>query len=223
MSARPGSDRERQRIVRIEKLAPTGEGIVRTEDGVGFVDRALPGELVATIVYQVKKKFWRGSLSAVREPSPDRVEGPHAGCAGCDWAHFEPEAARRAKRTLFLETMQRLSRIDPALFGELPVEASPAGHRLRTRLHAARGGSGLLRPRQPPCRPGRRLRGDRGPDARSLAADRGGRRAVAGRGDGGGASREHPGRPAAPPGEPVGRAAGRRRSSRPRWPPTSRA
>ncbi len=146
MSARPGSDRERQRIVRIEKLAPTGEGIVRTEDGVGFVDRALPGELVATIVYQVKKKFWRGSLSAVREPSPDRVEGPHAGCAGCDWAHFEPEAARRAKRTLFLETMQRLSRIDPALFGELPVEASPAGHRLRSRLHAARGALGYFAP-----------------------------------------------------------------------------
>ncbi len=148
MSAPPGPrrDREPERIVRIEKLAPTGEGIVRTEDGVGFVDRALPGELVATIVYQVKKKFWRGRVAALREPSPDRVEGRHAGCAGCDWAHFEPGAARRAKRTLFLETMQRLSRLDPALFGELPVEASPAAHRLRTRLHAARGALGYFAP-----------------------------------------------------------------------------
>lgn len=139
-------DRREPRIVRIEKLAPTGEGIVRTEDGVGFVDRALPGELVATIVYQVKKKFWRGSVSAVREPSPDRVEGLHADCSGCDWAHFEPAAARRSKRELFLETMQRLARLEPALFGELPVEASAAQYRLRSRLHAARGALGYFAP-----------------------------------------------------------------------------
>ena len=78
------------RAVRIEKLAPTGEGIARTTEGVGFVDGALPGELVATTLYEVRKRFWRGSLRAVLEPSPDRVAGPHAGCAGCDWAHFAP-------------------------------------------------------------------------------------------------------------------------------------
>jgi len=78
----------RTREVRIEKLAPTGEGIARTEDGVGFVDRALPGERVATTLYEMKKRFWRGTAAAVLEPSPDRVGGPHAGCAGCDWAHF---------------------------------------------------------------------------------------------------------------------------------------
>src|SRR4029077_9173077 len=96
------------RTVRIEKLAPTGEGVVRGPDGVGFVDGALPGELVATTLYDVRKKFWRGSLRAVLEPSPDRVGGPHAGCAGCDWAYFSAEPARRAKRELFLETMRRI-------------------------------------------------------------------------------------------------------------------
>ena len=96
------------REVRIEKLAPTGEGIVRSADGVGFVDGALPGELVATTLYEVRKRFWRGSLRAVLEPSPDRVGGPHAGCAGCDWAHFAPDAALRAKSELFLETMRRI-------------------------------------------------------------------------------------------------------------------
>jgi tRNA/tmRNA/rRNA uracil-C5-methylase (TrmA/RlmC/RlmD family) len=102
---------------------------------VGFVDGALPGELVATNVYQVKKNFWRGAASAVREPSADRVEGAHAGCAGCDWAHFEAAAARSAKRELFLETMRRLGGLDPAAFGETPVAASPPEYRIRTRLH----------------------------------------------------------------------------------------
>lgn len=134
------------RQVRIEKLAPTGEGIARTSDAVGFVDGALPGELVATTLYEVRKRFWRGSLRAVIEPSPDRVDGPHARCAGCDWAHFAPAAARSAKRELFLETMARIGKLDPAQFGELPVAASAPGYRLRTRLHAAGGEPGYFAP-----------------------------------------------------------------------------
>jgi tRNA/tmRNA/rRNA uracil-C5-methylase (TrmA/RlmC/RlmD family) len=134
------------REVRIEKLAPTGEGIARTADGVGFVDGGLPGELVATTLYEMRKRFWRGSLRAVLEPSADRVEGPHAGCAGCDWAHFSPAAARQAKRALFLETMQRLGKLDPALFGELPIEASAPRYRLRARFHVAGGRVGYYAP-----------------------------------------------------------------------------
>jgi len=132
--------------VRIEKLAPTGEGIVRNDDGVGFVAGALPGELVATTQYEVKKRFWRGRLEAVLEPSPARVDGPHAGCAGCDWAHVAPAAARDAKRALFLETMRRIGRLDPDLFGELPIEASPPAYRLRVRFHAAGGRVGYHTP-----------------------------------------------------------------------------
>jgi tRNA/tmRNA/rRNA uracil-C5-methylase (TrmA/RlmC/RlmD family) len=134
------------RQVRIEKLAPTGEGIARTSEAVGFVDGALPGELVATTLYEVRKRFWRGSLRAVIEPSPDRVDGPHAGCAGCDWAHIAPAAARAAKRELFFETMQRIGKLDPAHFGELAVAASEPGYRLRTRLHARGGEPGYYAP-----------------------------------------------------------------------------
>lgn len=125
------------RRVRIEKLASTGEGIARTPEGVGFVDRALPGELVETTLYEVRKKFWRGSLRRVLEPSADRVEGPHAGCAGCDWAHLEPAAGRAAKRELFLETMRRIGKLPPEIFGELPVAASGPAYRLRARFHVS--------------------------------------------------------------------------------------
>lgn len=136
----------RAREVSIEKLAPTGEGIARTEDGVGFVDGALPGERVATTLYEVKTRFWRGRTDAVLEPSPDRLEGPHAGCAGCDWAHFEPAAARRAKAALFLETMRRIGRLDPAPFGDPEVAPSSPGYRLRLRLHAKAGRIGYHAP-----------------------------------------------------------------------------
>jgi 23S rRNA (uracil1939-C5)-methyltransferase len=135
-----------QKVVRIEKLAPTGEGIARTEGGVGFVEGTLPGELVATNVYQVKKKFWRGRVASIHESSPDRVEGLHADCAGCDWAFFEDAASRRAKRDLFRETMTRLGHLDAGAFGDLPVEASSPGYRLRLRLHGAADRLGYYAP-----------------------------------------------------------------------------
>jgi tRNA/tmRNA/rRNA uracil-C5-methylase (TrmA/RlmC/RlmD family) len=122
---------------RIERLAPTGEGVARDEDGVGFVERALPGELVETNVYQVRKSFWRGTVRAVREPSPSRVSGAHADCAGCDWAHFEAGAAREAKRDLFLETLRRIGRIEPSAVPRVDVAASPPAYRLRSRFHVS--------------------------------------------------------------------------------------
>jgi 23S rRNA (uracil1939-C5)-methyltransferase len=137
----PREDAGPQRTVRIEKLAPTGEGIARTADGVGFVDRALPGELVETSIYERRRRFWRGSLRGVLEPSADRVDSPHDGCAGCDWAHFALDAARRAKEELFLETMQRIGHLEPALFGAPGTEPSGAGYRLRIRLHVEGRGS----------------------------------------------------------------------------------
>ncbi len=100
-------------------------------------------------------------MAAVREPSAERVGGRHADCAGCDWAFFEPVAAGRAKRELFRETMQRLGHLDPAPFGELPLEPSPPGYRLRARLHVADTRRRLLRARDASGRAGDGLRGDR--------------------------------------------------------------
>ncbi|HEY2798570.1 MAG TPA: hypothetical protein VGK26_11830 [Thermoanaerobaculia bacterium] len=129
-------------VIRIEKLAPTGEGIARTPEGVGFVDRVLPGELVETSIYERRRRFWRGSPLRILEPSRDRIDSAHAGCGGCDWAHYAVAASREAKRELFLETMQRIGHLEPELFGALePPAASGAGYRLRLRLHVAGAGA----------------------------------------------------------------------------------
>jgi tRNA/tmRNA/rRNA uracil-C5-methylase (TrmA/RlmC/RlmD family) len=130
-------------VIRVEKLAPTGEGVARTPEGVGFVDRVLPGELVETSIYERRRRFWRGSPLRILEPSPDRIASAHAGCGGCDWSHYAETAAREAKRELFLETMQRIGHLAPELFGDPKPEspaASGAGYRLRLRLHVAGAG-----------------------------------------------------------------------------------
>ncbi len=67
------------------------------------------------------------------------------GARGCDWSHFDVGAALRAKRELFLETMERIGELPAHLFGELPIEPSPLAYRLRARFHVAgRGGAAAL-------------------------------------------------------------------------------
>lgn len=130
------------RRVSVTNLAPTGEGIARTPEGVGFVAGALPGEEVEAEVLEVRKKFWKGRTVSVWTQSPLRRSGPHAeGCAGCDWAHFDVEAALAAKRSLFLETMERIGELPAGLFGALPIEPSPLAYRLRSRFHGSGQGN----------------------------------------------------------------------------------
>jgi tRNA/tmRNA/rRNA uracil-C5-methylase (TrmA/RlmC/RlmD family) len=126
------------RRVSISSLAPTGEGVAKTPEGVGFVAGALPGEEVEAEVLEVRKKFWKGRAVAISNPSPLRRSGRHAeGCAGCDWSYFEVEAATRAKRELFLETMERIGELPAGMFGQLSIEPSPLAYRLRSRFHCS--------------------------------------------------------------------------------------
>jgi 23S rRNA (uracil1939-C5)-methyltransferase len=133
------------RRVRIEKLAPTGEGVARTAEGVGFVAGALPGEEVDAEVTSEKKRFWFGRTAAIHAPSLLRVAGPHASCAGCDWAYFDVAAALQEKPRLFLETMERIGELPRKLFGDLAIAPSAPAYRLRSRFHGAgRGAEAVL-------------------------------------------------------------------------------
>jgi 23S rRNA (uracil1939-C5)-methyltransferase len=134
------------RHVTIAALAPTGEGIARTPDGVGFVAGSLPGEEVDAQVIEVRKRFWKGRTIGISVRSPERLSGGHAeGCAGCDWAHIGLERAREWKRALFLETMERIGELPRESFGELPITPSAPAYRLRNRFHVSgRGDSARL-------------------------------------------------------------------------------
>ena len=59
--------------VRIEKLVYGGDGLGHQDGATVFVPLVLPGELVRIDVLSKKKKFVRGRLGAVVEPSPERV------------------------------------------------------------------------------------------------------------------------------------------------------
>ena len=104
----------------------------------------MPGEEVEAEVDELHSTFWRGRALVVLSASHDRVLSPAEACPGCDWGHFEPTAARQAKRALFLETMQRIAKLGPDAFGELPIASSPLRYRIRNRFHLEGRGADLV-------------------------------------------------------------------------------
>ena len=130
----------------IESLAPTGEGVARLSGKTIFVEGALPEERVAAELFEEKSRFARARTLGVDTASADRraTDEHSARCGGTDWAHFDVDAARRAKRDLFLETMKRIGGIPAESFGSLPISESPLEYRLRNQFHIRGGEVGFF-------------------------------------------------------------------------------
>jgi 23S rRNA (uracil1939-C5)-methyltransferase len=99
-------------------MAAGGEGVSRLSDGrVVFVRGALPGERVAAVLTDARRRFARAETVDVVDPSPARLAPPcplvAAGCGGCGWQHIDPAEQRRLKADIVLEALRRGARLDP--------------------------------------------------------------------------------------------------------------
>ena len=119
--------------VRIEKLVYGGDGLAHHEGQTVFVPLVIPGELVSVESVARKKKFVRGRLERVVEPSPERVAAPcpHFGrCGGCHYQHLPYDAQIRYKTDILRETLGRIGRV--RWDGPIGTHASPPfGYRNR--------------------------------------------------------------------------------------------
>jgi 23S rRNA (uracil1939-C5)-methyltransferase len=102
--------------VRIARLAAGGDGVGKLADGRAvFVPRSAPGDLVELKDLREHRRFARGRISRVLEPSPVRTEPrcPHYvadECGGCQLQHLE-EGAQRAARSSFVgDALRRLAK-----------------------------------------------------------------------------------------------------------------
>ena len=132
--------------VRIEKLVYGGDGLAHHDGHTVFVPLVLPGELVRIESSARKKKFIRGRLEHVVEPSPERVPAPcpHFGrCGGCQYQHMPYEAQKRYKSEILRETLGRIGRIQWA--GAIEMHASPAIRLSQSGAMEASNESGRLR------------------------------------------------------------------------------
>jgi 23S rRNA (uracil1939-C5)-methyltransferase len=124
--------------VTIERIAAGGDGIARTNGMVIFVPRTAPGDL-ALVRLDTRKRFARGTLTRVMEPSPDRIEPPcehyrRDKCGGCQLQHLRYDAQLEAKRGIVRDAIERIGKRDVALPEIVP---SPAQWRYRRKLTLA--------------------------------------------------------------------------------------
>jgi 23S rRNA (uracil1939-C5)-methyltransferase len=125
-------------------VATGGEGVARLPDGRAvFVRGALPGERVAAVVTDERRRFARADTVEVLDASPSRVAPPcplvASGCGGCGWQHVDPAGQRVLKAGIVLDALRRIGHLDPPEPHPGPVLPATGW---RTTVRAAVDGNG---------------------------------------------------------------------------------
>jgi len=133
----------------VEKLVYGGDGLARLDGRVVFAPFVLPGERVRAEPERQKPGLVQARTLEVLEPAAQRVHPPcpvFGRCGGCHYQHAPYEYQIAAKRTILVEELRRLGKIEPP--GEIEVAPSePWGYRNRVQLHIEHGKLGYWGPR----------------------------------------------------------------------------
>ena len=135
--------------VTIEKLVYGGAGLARTEQGVVFVPRTAPGDVVEVDLVERKADYAVARVTALLEPSADRQSPtcPNYDSAGCcHWQHIRYPRQLEIKEAILRETIQRTGRI--SWDAPIPVLSGPELHyRLRASFHVHKRTLGFVEER----------------------------------------------------------------------------
>lgn len=131
----------------IEKLVYGGDGLARTDQGVVFVPRTAPGDVVEIEIAYKKKDYATGRLIELLEPSPDRQEPwcPNYATAGCcHWQHIRYDRQVDFKESILRETFRRVGHFD--WDDTIERRTGPdRNYRLRATFHVTNGKLGFVR------------------------------------------------------------------------------
>ena len=135
--------------IKIEKLIYGGAGLARTDQGVVFVHRTAPGDVVEVELVKRKKDYANARIIRILEPSPDRQATTcpnyqNAGC--CHWQHIQYSKQVEYKEAILRETLHRAGHIDWT--GDIARITGPEFHyRIRASFHVTNGKLGFVRER----------------------------------------------------------------------------
>lgn len=130
--------------VTLTDMAQTGEAIGRVDGVVLFVPFGLPGDHAEVLLTERKRKFARGQLVRLLEPSPQRVTPlcPYfTSCGGCEWQHIPYAEQLRLKEANVRTHLTRIGKIaSPDVRPCLP-SPTPYAYRNHARLQNSATGA----------------------------------------------------------------------------------
>ncbi len=128
--------------LRVERMAPGGDGIGFHDGLAVFVPLAAPGDSLRVRPVERKKDFLRASIAELLEPSPIRSPQDlcplYAQCGGCNLGHIRYDAQLNIKRQFVVDALSRIG----GLVAPEPVMHSGAPLAYRNRAQFRKGASG---------------------------------------------------------------------------------
>ncbi len=129
--------------VTVDRPGGGAAAVGRRPDGkTVFVDGALPGERVSVTITQDRKRWSRGDVVEILNPSAERITPRcpthHDGCGGCDLAHLAPAAQHGWKAHVVADAIERIGKVAIPPISAVPIDE--VAHRTTVRLVAAEDG-----------------------------------------------------------------------------------
>ncbi len=115
MGKRIPQDKKFVADIEIIDIAEEGRGVAKRDELVMFIEKAIPGDIVDVELLRKKKNLVEGKVTAVKSPSPHRVEPfcPHFGvCGGCKWQHMNYDAQLLFKAKYVDNVLSRIGKVD---------------------------------------------------------------------------------------------------------------
>lgn len=137
----------------IEKLVYGGAGVGEVEGKKVFVCYSAPGDVLDVELVSQHTSYAEAKILKIIEPASCRVKAPcpvFGECGGCQWQHLSYEAQLDSKRSVLIETLQRIGKFEKAFLDEIVFKTLPSPnewhYRNRIQLHVdSRGKVGFYR------------------------------------------------------------------------------
>lgn len=131
--------------LKIQSVAFGGHGVGRADGLVIFVPFTAPEDIVEIEIIERRKKFARGRLLKVMEPSRLRTQPLcryYGRCGGCSYQHIDYASQLSIKQTQVQEAFVRIGGIAAPPVREMIGSPRPYAYRGKAELHAARTARG---------------------------------------------------------------------------------
>jgi 23S rRNA (uracil1939-C5)-methyltransferase len=132
---------------RVEKITNGGWGLVRSDEGVVFLNYVIPGEQVAYRIKEKAKGILWGRVEEILTPSQHRIEPPcpyYGECGGCVFQHIDYPFQQTIKRDIILDDLKRIGHFEGVVSNYL--QSPPYYNRIRARMKAQEDGKiGFIR------------------------------------------------------------------------------
>lgn len=128
-------------ILKIQSVAFGGSGVGRAEHFVIFVPFTAPGDVVEIEIVERKKRFARGRLLKIIEPSPRRTEPLcryYGRCGGCAYQHIAYADQLKIKQTQVEEALIKIGKTAVPQVDEVIASPRIYAYRGKAELHAAK-------------------------------------------------------------------------------------